>query len=319
MNKLEQLKTMTTVVADTGDINAIKQYTPQDATTNPSLLLKAANMSEYAHLINDAVNYAKTNVTSQTLESLELASQKLAVNFGIEILKTVPGRVSTEIDVRYSFDTKKTIEAGKKIMALYQAAGIDKDRVLLKIAATWEGIQACREFEKMGYHCNMTLIFNFMQAVACANVDATLISPFVGRIYDWYKNQGQDIQSSEEDPGVLSVRRIYDYFKYFNYPTIVMGASFRSTNQLEALAGCDYLTISPNLLAQLQIDNEKLEQRLSSEKAKKRTLDKVIMSESHFRFEMNEDPMATEKLAEGIRLFAQDQIKLEMMLAKELA
>lgn len=318
MNKLDQLKTMTTVVADTGDINAIKQYTPQDATTNPSLLLKATNMPEYAHLIDDAVSYAKSHCKTHSSAQIELAAQKLAVNFGQEILKTIPGRVSTEIDARLSFDTQKTIEAGKQLMSLYEQAGISKDRVLLKIAATWEGIEACRAFEKMGFHCNMTLIFGFAQAVACAEVGATLISPFVGRIYDWYKNQGQQINSGNEDPGVLSVKRIYDYFKYFDYPTIVMGASFRGTHQIEALAGCDYLTISPALLAELQLNQDQLTQKLSIDAAKQTALQKINMSEPYFRFELNQDAMATEKLAEGIRLFAADQVKLELMLAEHL-
>lgn len=314
MNKLEQLKTMTTVVVDTGDIDTVKQYAPQDVTTNPSLLLKAAVMPTYQHLVNDAIQWAKQK-NRDTAKQLYWASVKLSVNFGVEVLKLITGRVSTEVDARDSFDTAKTIEQAENIIQLYHEQGITPDRVLIKIAATWEGIQAAKILENQGIHCNLTLTFNFMQAIACAEVGATLVSPFVGRIYDWFKAHGASDFSLEKDPGVLSVQRIYDYYRHFDYPTIVMGASFRHTGQIEALAGCDYLTISPALLAQLQQDQGQLPQQLSTAKAKSSSIEKVTVSESAFRWAMNEDAMATEKLAEGIRLFAKDLVKLEETLA----
>lgn len=317
VNKLEQLKTMTTVVADTGDIDAIKQYAPQDATTNPSLLLKAAAMPTYQYLIDDAIAYGGRQSNSE-IDQIHWACLKLAVNFGIEILKLIPGRVSTEVDARLSFDTAATIAQAHQLIELYQAAGINKDRVLIKIAATWEGIQAAAELEKFGIHCNLTLMFNFIQAIACAEARVTLISPFVGRIYDWYRSRSESELTPEVDPGVLSVRRIYQYFRHFDYPTIVMGASFRSIGQIEALAGCDYLTISPQLLSGLQGADGKLAQKLSETDAKAQSLEKVNVTESDFRWAMNQDAMATEKLAEGIRLFAADIIKLEAMVKEAL-
>ena len=317
MNKLDQLKTMTTVVADTGDIDTIKQYAPQDATTNPSLLLKAAEMAAYQHLVTDAVTWAKGK-SQQQQEQVHLACLKLAVNFGIEIVKLIPGRVSTEVDARLSFDTIATIEQAQQIIQLYQQHGIDESRVLIKIASTWEGIQAAAILEKQGIHCNLTLMFNFMQAVACAEAGVTLISPFVGRIYDWYKARSDRDLTPEEDPGVLSVRRIYNYFRHFGYDTIVMGASFRNTGQIEALAGCDYLTISPKLLGELQQDNGKLPQKLSESDAKAQELESVTINETDFRWALNDDAMATEKLSEGIRLFTRDLEKLETTMQQML-
>jgi transaldolase len=304
---------MTTVVADTGDIASIQQYAPQDATTNPSLIFKAASMPGYKSLVDDAVRYAKQHAHHAN-ERLTLAVQKLSVNFGIEILKIIPGRVSTEVDARLSFDTQATLEQARELIALYSAQGIHKDRVLIKIAATWEGIEAARILELEGIRCNLTLMFNFAQAVACAEANVFLVSPFVGRIYDWFKkHEGRDYTGAE-DPGVLSVKRIYQYFRKFDYPTIVMGASFRNIGQIEALAGCDYLTISPNLLAELQQSERPLPRALTLSYAKAAQFNKIHMDEKTFRWMMNEDAMATEKLAEGIRLFAQDLHKLEASL-----
>ena len=312
--QLDQLKTLTTVVADTGDIDAIKQYAPQDATTNPSLIFKAAAMPQYAHLVDEAVAWAK-----QQGGHVEQALLKVAVNFGVEIVKLIPGRVSTEVDARLSFDTAATIAQAEEIIALYTEQGIEKDRVLIKIASTWEGIQAAAALEKKGIHCNLTLMFNFAQAVACAEAGVTLISPFVGRIYDWYKNhEGRDY-TAQEDPGVLSVSTIFNYYRKFDYPTVVMGASFRHIGQIQQLAGCDFLTISPNLLSELQQTDADLPQVLSAEHAKTLDLDKGNLDESAFRWQLNQDPMATEKLSEGIRLFAKDIEKLEALLAERLA
>ncbi len=317
MNKLEQLKKLTTVVADTGDINAIAQYAPQDATTNPSLLLKAAKDPQYQHLVAEAIHWAKAQ-SADKAQQLSLALNKLAVNFGIEILQLIPGRVSTEVDARLSFDQEATVHQAHQLIDLYQAQGIDKKRILVKIAATWEGIQAAKQLEQEGICCNLTLMFDFIQAVACAEAGITLISPFVGRIYDWYKQaEGRDYTGAE-DPGVLSVRKIYHYFRHFDYDTIVMGASFRSLGQIEALAGCDYLTISPQLLAQLQQDYHVLEAQLTPEQAKAESLVKVLVTENSFRWALNQNAMATEKLAEGIRLFAADIIKLEQQLVNLL-
>ena len=317
MDKLKQLKKVTTVVADTGDIEAIKQYAPQDATTNPSLILKAAEMPQYQHLVEEAVRFAKQK-SSETHAQLHAALQKLSVLFGREILKLIPGRVSTEVDARLSFDTHATIRYAQELIALYKAEKVDPKRVLIKIAATWEGIQAAKALEQEGIHCNLTLMFHFAQAVACAEGKITLVSPFVGRIYDWYKNHEKRDYTSAEDPGVLSVTHIYNYYRKFDYPTIVMGASFRNKGQIEQLAGCDYLTISPGLLGELQQDSSALTQRLSVQAAKEQPLEKVTFTEAHFRFALNEDAMATEKLAEGIRLFAKDTVKLEQLLLKSL-
>jgi len=315
-NKLEQLKKMTTVVADTGDISTIARYAPQDATTNPSLILKAAAMPEYQHLVAEAISYAKQQ-TSELQQQLQIAMSKLAVNFGIEILKLIPGRISTEVDARLSFDKAATINQAHKLIKLYEDQGISRERILIKIASTWEGISAAKELEAEGIHCNLTLMFNFAQAVACAEAGITLISPFVGRIYDWYKkNHNQDYIASE-DPGVLFVSKVFHYFRKFDYPTVVMGASFRHIGQIEELAGCDFLTISPNLLAELQQAQGEQKQRLSLSESKTMDLTKISLNEADFRWMLNEDAMATEKLAEGIRLFAQDISKLEKQLLNQ--
>jgi transaldolase len=307
MNKLEQLKTMTSVVADTGDIEAIKLFTPEDATTNPSLIYKAAQLPQYQSLIKQSVEWAQAENGNLLTDSLDMISVKI----GLEILKTVPGYVSTEVDARLSFDTAATVEKARKLISLYEDAGISRDRILIKIASTWEGIQAAKVLEQEGITCNLTLLFSFAQAVACAQANAKLISPFVGRILDWYKKaEGKDSYAAMEDPGVVSVSRIYRYYKAHGYNTIVMGASFRNTGEIEALAGCDKLTISPALLADLEKDNDQLEQQLNTEQV---SIDQKWdqLSETEFRWHMNEDPMATEKLAEGIRNFAADLVSLE--------
>ena len=307
-SKLEQLKQMTDVVADTGDIEAIARFKPLDATTNPSLLFKAAQLPQYQSLIRESLDHASGNIP--------LACDYLAVAIGVEIVKLVPGRVSTEVDARLSFDTQATIEKARQLIELYQARGVDRSRILIKIASTWEGIRAAEQLEKEGINCNLTLLFNFAQAVACAEAGVTLISPFVGRILDWYKaNTDTQEYTSKTDPGVLSVSRIYNYYKQHGYSTIVMGASFRNLGEIEGLAGCDRLTISPQLLEQLDQEQGALTQQLSAEKTGD-SQDKQSFSEAEFRFAMNEDPMATEKLAEGIRNFVADQINLEELLEK---
>ncbi|WP_045859091.1 transaldolase [Teredinibacter purpureus] len=307
-NKLEQLKQYSDVVADTGDIEAIKRYQPLDATTNPSLLYKAAQMEQYAPLVQDALS---------TTDSIEAASDKLGVAIGCEILKIVPGRVSTEVDARLSYDTKASIAKAHQLIALYEQAGIPKERVLIKLASTWEGIRAAEVLEKEGINCNLTLLFSFSQAAACADAGAFLISPFVGRILDWYKaNTDKKEYSPFEDPGVVSVTQIYNYYKQHGYNTVVMGASFRNTGELEALAGCDRLTISPQLLGELEADNGVLERALSPEKADD-SIAKSIESEAQFRFTNSQDAMATQKLAEGIRGFVADQINLENFLKSQ--
>ena len=313
MNKLDQLKAMTEVVADTGDIEAIAQYKPTDATTNPSLLLKAAQLPQYEGLIKDAIDWTQSIEVSES-EKLELLVDKLAVSIGCEILKIIPGRISTEVDARLSFDTEASIHRAHRIIALYEDAGIGPDRVLIKLAATWEGIQAARVLEKEGIQCNLTLLFSTVQAVASAEAGAFLISPFVGRILDWYKkSEGVDSYPAEQDPGVLSVRNIYALYKDRGYATVVMGASFRNAGQIEALAGCDRLTIGPNFLEELQNDGTKLERMLSPQQAPEYT-DCIIRSEADFRLQLNGSAMASEKLAEGIRAFIADQTKLETLL-----
>ncbi|KAI8341913.1 transaldolase [Chlamydoabsidia padenii] len=319
MSVLDQIKQFTTIVADSGDFETIAQYKPQDATTNPSLILAASQKPQYAALIDEAIAYAKNKGGSAEAQ-LDAANDKLLVNFGKEILKIVPGRVSTEVDARLSFNKEATIAKALSLIALYKAEGIDKERVLIKIASTWEGIQAASVLEKEhGIHCNLTLLFGFPQAVACAEAGVTLISPFVGRILDWYKKATGETYTASSDPGVVSVSKIYNYYKQYGYKTIVMGASFRNTGEIEQLAGCDYLTISPALLAELQKDTKTLERQLSPEKVT--PLDKVSFfnNEKAFRWEMNEDAMATEKLSEGIRNFAKDGLKLEAMLKEKLA
>lgn len=311
--QLDQLKKFTTVVADTGDIDSIAVYQPQDATTNPSLIFAAAQMPQYSALVADAVAYGK-KVSSENW--LAESMDKLAVNFGVELSKHVPGKVSTEVDASLSFDTDATVAKAKKFIQMYADAGVTKDRILIKIAATWEGIQAAKQLEAQGIECNVTLLFSFAQAVACAEAGAFLISPFVGRILDWYKASTGLQYSASEDPGVLSVTGIYNYFKKFDYKTVVMGASFRSIGEIQELAGCDRLTISPALLKQLSESSEPLEQRLSAAAAKQLPLDKIDMNEKTFRWMMNEDAMATEKLSEGIRQFNRDYKKLnEWLLA----
>ena len=310
-SKLDQLRKITTVVADTGDLEAIKAWQPQDATTNPSLLLKAAMIEEYNPLLDDAIAYGEKNGTDSQ-HQLDLSCDYLACAIGNEILKHVPGRVSTEVDARLSFNTDATIKRALRIMELYDTHGISNDRVLIKIASTWEGIQAAKVLEAQGIQCNLTLLFDFAQAKAAADAGAFLISPFVGRILDWYKaNTDQDDYASNQDPGVLSVKNIYDHYKSHGYATVVMGASFRNTGEIEELAGCDRLTISPQLLEQLDQDQGTLERKLSPAKASE---NRAILSEEAFRWEMNESAMATEKLAEGIRNFAADQIELEQLL-----
>lgn len=308
MNQLEQLKQYTTVVADTGDFQSMQAYTPRDATTNPSLILKAVQKPEYQPLLADAV---ARNAGKSTDEIID----QLLISFGLKILEIVPGRVSTETDARLSFDTDATVAKGRQLIALYEAAGIPRERILIKIASTWEGIRAAEILEKEGIRCNMTLLFCLAQAAACAEAGAQLISPFVGRIYDWFKKQtGQEIYGAE-DPGVLSVKRIYNYYRKFGYSTEIMGASFRNTSQILELAGCDLLTISPDLLQKLSEADGKVMPKLNQEAAMASDVAKLNINEKSFRFMLNEDAMATEKLAEGIRLFCADTIKLENIIA----
>lgn len=310
---LDQIKQFTTVVADSGDFETIAQYKPQDATTNPSLILAASSKPQYQKLTDSAIEYAKKHGGSIE-EQTAIAFDKLIVNFGVEILKIVPGRVSTEVDARLSFNKEATIKKAIHLIKLYEEAGIDKKRILIKIASTWEGINAAHELEtKHGIHCNLTLLFGFPQAVACAEAGITLISPFVGRILDWYKKSTGKSFEGAEDPGVKSVTKIYNYYKQNNYKTIVMGASFRNTGEIIELAGCDYLTISPALLDELHKSTGKLERKLSPETAKLAPLEKVSYfgKEAEFRWALNEDAMATEKLSEGIRKFAADGVALE--------
>ncbi|KIP77248.1 transaldolase [Vibrio harveyi] len=317
MNKLEQLKKYTTVVADTGDIDAIAAFQPQDATTNPSLVLKAAEMPQYDHLIVDAIEWAKKQSTDRAQQIID-ASDKLAVNIGVEILKTVPGRISTEVDARLSFDKESSLVKARKLIAMYQEAGIEKARILIKLASTWEGIRAAEVLEKEGINCNLTLLFNFAQAKACAEAGAFLISPFVGRILDWYKNNtDQKEYLPHEDPGVVSVSKIYNYYKDHGYNTVVMGASFRNADEVLALAGCDRLTIGPAILDQLAAQEGEVEPKLYAQRTNVNPAP-TAMTEAEFRWEMNQDPMATEKLSEGIRNFAVDQGKLEAMIEARL-
>jgi len=313
---LKQLRDVTTVVADTGEIEAIKKFQPVDATTNPSLLLKAAQIPEYNSYIEEAVAWAKQQSNIET-QQLDDAGDKLAVLIGKEISAVIPGRISTEVDARLSFDTAATIAKAKKLIALYEESGISKDRVLIKIASTWEGIKAAEQLEKEGIQCNLTLLFSFAQARACAEAGVFLISPFVGRILDWYKaNTDVTEYTGETDPGVLSVRRIYQYYKEYGYNTVVMGASFRNIGEIKALAGCDRLTIAPALLDELEAEQGELETKLSFSGDVKPQPEN--MCEAQFRWEHNEDPMATQKLAEGISNFAKDQVKLENLLKAKL-
>ncbi|CAH6718795.1 transaldolase [[Candida] jaroonii] len=309
MSSLEQLKaTGTVIVTDTGEFESIAKYKPQDATTNPSLILAAAKKPEYAKLIDVAVEYAKDKGTTKA-DKAAIALDRLLVEFGKEILNIVPGRVSTEVDAQLSFDKDATVKKALEIIELYKSIGISKDRVLIKIASTWEGIQAAKELEaKHDIHCNLTLLFSFSQAVACAEAKVTLISPFVGRILDWYKASTGETYTQETDPGVLSVKKIFNYYKKYNYNTIVMGASFRNTGEIKELAGCDYLTVAPKLLEELMNSTETIPKKLDIASAQTSTDEKVsyIDDESAFRFALNEDAMATEKLSQGIRGFAKD-------------
>ncbi|WP_311567427.1 transaldolase [Photobacterium arenosum] len=313
--KLEQLRALTTVVADTGDIEAIKKYQPQDATTNPSLILKAAEIEQYAPLIDDAIAYAKAQ-SSDKAQQIEDAGDKLAVNIGKEILNVVPGRISTEVDARLSYDTDASVAKARKLIKMYNDAGISNDRILIKLASTWEGIRAAEILEKEGINCNLTLLFSFAQARACAEAGVFLISPFVGRIMDWYKaKEGRDFDAAE-DPGVLSVTAIYNYYKALGYNTVVMGASFRNTGEILELAGCDRLTISPQLLQELSEAQGEVVQKLSADVASE--VRPAPMTHAEFLWDHNQDPMAIEKLAEGIRNFAIDQGKLETMIEARL-
>ncbi len=307
MNQLEQLKQVTTVVADTGDFQAMQAFTPRDATTNPSLILKAVQKDEYKPLLEKAVRDHAGKSTGEIIDQLLVA-------FGLEILKIIPGRVSTETDARLSFDTVGTIAKGRALIALYEAAGISRERILIKIASTWEGIRAAETLEKEGIRCNMTLLFSLPQAVACADAGAQLISPFVGRIYDWFKKSTGQEYSGDNDPGVQSVKRIYNYYRKFGHATEVMGASFRNTSQIIELAGCDLLTISPDLLQKLADTDTPLSRKLSPETAQSADLTQLTLDEKTFRSQLNDDAMATEKLAEGIRLFCIDSVKLEQMI-----
>ncbi len=314
--QLDSLRNMTVVVADTGDIDAIKKYQPQDATTNPSLILSASALPQYAPLIDEAVAYAKAQSADKGQQLID-AEDKLAVNIGLEILKIVPGRISTEVDARLSYDTQATVEKARKLIALYNAAGISNDRILIKIASTWQGIRAAEILEKEGINCNLTLLFSEAQARACAEAGVYLISPFVGRILDWYKaNTDKKEYAPAEDPGVISVTKIYNYYKEYGYKTVVMGASFRNVGEIIELAGCDRLTIAPALLKELQENTTPLVRKLEYKgevKAKPQPL-----TEAEFYWQHNSDAMAVEKLAEGIRKFAVDQEKLEAMLSAKL-
>ena len=303
MSQLDALSKMTTIVADTGEIEEIKRYKPTDATTNPSLILKAAQMPEYKSLVDDAVAYGKGQTS--------LILDKIFVNFGLEILKIVPGRVSTEVDARLSFDKDGSIQKGRELIKLYNDAGIANERVLIKLASTWEGAEAAKVLEKEGIHCNMTLMFSLPQAIACAEAHATLISPFVGRILDWYKNaEGKDFGPAE-DPGVLSVTEIYNYYKRYGYETQIMGASFRNSGEILELAGCDLLTIGPKFLKELGESEGDVPRKLNPDTAKQTQVEKLDIDEKTFRYLVNENAMAYEKLGEGIRKFAADIVKLE--------
>jgi transaldolase len=318
MNQLAQLKQFTTVVADTGDFESIRQFSPQDATTNPSLIYKAVTQPEYAPLLDQAVAERKGSSLPREELVCDIIDDLLTI-FGEKILQIVPGRVSTEVDARLSFDTAATVEKARKLIALYAQRKVPRERVLIKIASTWEGIRAAEELHKDGINCNLTLLFALPQAIACAEAKVRLISPFVGRIYDWYKAKTGKEYTGADDPGVQSVRTIYNYFKKFGYETQVMGASFRNTSQIRHLAGCDLLTISPELLGELQESAGPVTRQLSVEEAKASGVQKIPMDEKNFRWMLNEDAMGTEKLAEGIRKFTEDIIKLEGLIAQRLS
>jgi transaldolase len=318
MNLLDQLRKMTVVVADTGDFESIAQYQPRDATTNPSLLLKAAQMPGYRALLEDVLASGRSEAGDPGSQ-VDACIDRLFIAFGKEILKIIPGRVSTEVDARLSFDTEGTINKARRLIALYEADGIDRQRVLIKIASTWEGIRAAERLEKEGIHCNMTLLFSFAQAVGCAEAGVTLVSPFVGRIHDWYcKERGVKSIPPTEDPGVHSVTQIYNYFKKFDYRTEIMGASFRNIGEITELAGCDLLTISPDLLGELQHSEGTVQRKLSVEQAKSQDLRRLRLDEKTFRWMHNEDAMATDRLADGIRRFHADLVKLKEYVAKQV-
>ncbi len=311
-NQLEQLKQFTTVVADTGDFESMREYAPQDATTNPSLILKASQQEQYAHLVDKAVaDFGGSG-------SVEAVIDQVLVAFGKEILEIVPGRVSTEVDARLSFDEEATITKAKEIIALYEDGGIDRERILIKIASTWEGISAASKLQEEGISCNLTLMFSLAQAIACAEGGIQLISPFVGRIYDWFKKDTGNEYTGADDPGVQSVQQIYNYYRKFGFETEVMGASFRNTSQIIELAGCDLLTIGTNLLEDLQNSDEPIERKLDPEVAASSDIEAIAMDENTFRFMMNEDAMATEKTAEGIRNFSADIRKMEKLIADKM-
>jgi transaldolase len=307
MNQLDQIKQYTTIVADTGDFQTMKAFSPHDATTNPSLILKAVQKDDYKHMLEKAVRDHGSAPVPDIID-------RLLVSFGLEILKLIPGRVSTETDARLSFDTQGTIDKGRHLIALYEAAGIPRERILIKIASTWEGIRAAEVLEKEGIRCNMTLLFALPQAIACADANVQLISPFVGRIYDWYKKSTGQEYTGADDPGVQSVTRIYNYYRKFGYKTEVMGASFRNTSQIVELAGCDLLTISPELLQKLADSEAPVVRKLNPEEAHAVDMQKLTLDEKSFRLMLNDDAMGTEKLAEGIRLFCADAVKLEKMV-----
>ncbi|MEO1615443.1 MAG: transaldolase [Planctomycetota bacterium] len=315
-SQLDQLKQFTKVVADTGDFESMREFAPQDATTNPSLILAASKQPEYGYLIEKAITEnSGANLSGEA--QLAAIINRVLILFGQEILKIVPGRVSTEVDARLSFDTQGTIDLAKQLIGMYEAEGTERDRVLIKIASTWEGIRAAEVLEREGIHCNLTLLFSLPQAIACAEAGVQLISPFVGRIYDWYKKStGQEYQGAD-DPGVQSVQTIYEYYKKFGYKTEVMGASFRNVGQIIELAGCDLLTISPSLLSELQDASEPIVKKLDAAAAATTDHEKVTLDEKTFRFELNEDAMATEKTAEGIRRFAADMVKLESLIKEK--
>ena len=317
LTQLDQLKRTTKVVADTGDFATLKEFAPQDATTNPSLILKAAQMPEYKHLLDKAIaDQKKTNLAGAKLNNAIL--DDLLILFGVEILKIVPGRISTETDANLSFDTEALVAKGRRFISLYEKQGIGRERILIKIATTWEGIRAAEVLQKEGINCNLTLLFSLVQAVACAEADARLISPFVGRILDWYKKSTGKDYAAAEDPGVVSVKEIYGYYKKFGHATEVMGASFRNVGEILELAGCDLLTISPQLLGELKKSSAPVERKLSPEIARQSSIERLPVDEKNFRWLLNENAMATEKLAEGIRQFAADAAKLEQYIAARL-
>jgi transaldolase len=318
MNKLDQLKKFTVIVSDTGEFEEIKNYHPTDATTNPSLILAASGKPEYQFLIEEAVAWGQKKGKTKA-EQTTLAMDKAFVNFGLEILKIVPGRVSTEVDARLSFDVEGSVQKARQLIALYEAAGIDRKRILIKLASTWEGARAAEQLEKEHIHCNMTLLFSLAQAIVCAEAKATLISPFVGRILDWFKkNEGKDSYAPAEDPGVKSVTQIYNYYKKMGYKTQIMGASFRNIDEILELAGCDLLTIAPKLLEELQKASGDVPRKLSPEAAKKADMQPIKVDEKTFRWMLCNDAMVSDKLYEGIRTFSKDIIKLQQLLASRM-